>query len=153
MNKINNIDNIADEFIDPGVESDLQTKLLGKLAGCKKLCINIDLVKPGAKSTKYHSHSTMEEFFIILNGTGKLRLNNKEYKIKLGDFLSKPSGKNIAHQFINDSDTVLEILDISTKEENDIVSYPDEDIILIKKLNKVFSIESELKDWTSEPDE
>ncbi|HJO93892.1 MAG TPA: cupin domain-containing protein [Victivallales bacterium] len=152
MHKINNIDNIADEFIDPDFESDLQTKLLGKLAGTKKLNINIDLVKPGAKSTKYHSHSTMEEFFIILKGTGKLRLNNKEYEIKQGDFLSKPAGENIAHQFINDSKAVLEILDIGTKDESDIVTYPDEGTVLIKNLNKAFNIRSELKDWKSEPD-
>jgi uncharacterized cupin superfamily protein len=30
--------------------------------------VNIDYVKPGAKSTKFHSHSLQEEFFLILNG-------------------------------------------------------------------------------------
>ncbi len=152
MAKINNLENIPEEFIDdPNFISGLQTQLLGKLAGSKDIYVNIDLVKPGTESTKYHSHSVQEEFFIILEGTGKLRLNDKEYKIKQGDFLAKPSGENTSHQFINDSDGVLKILDIGTKVENDIVSYPDEDVILVKKLNKAFSLSNALDDWSSEP--
>jgi len=101
------------------------------------------------ETRKLKSHSTFLE--TALEGTGKLRLNDKEYKIKQGDFLAKPSGENISHQFINDSDAILKILDIGTKSENDIVSYPDEDVILVKKLNKAFSISNALDDWSSEP--
>ena len=151
MDKINNIENIPNEFIEPNCESNLQTQLLGKLAGSKNLYVNIDLVKPEAISVKYHSHSLLEEFFIILEGTGKLRLNNRELKVKKGDFFAKPPGRNIAHQFINDSNCILKILDFGIKNENDIVSYPDEDVILVKKSNKAFKIKDELKDWSSEP--
>jgi len=67
MDKINNLENIPDEFIDdPNFKSGLQTQSLGKLAGSKDIYVNIDLVKPGRESTKYHSHSVQEEFFIIL---------------------------------------------------------------------------------------
>lgn len=48
---------------DPEFESPLMTQYLGALAGSEKLYINIDHLKLGAKSAKYHSHSIKEEFF------------------------------------------------------------------------------------------
>ena len=152
MAEIHNLDNVPDEYVDdPRFESGLKTKFLGSLGGSEKIYINIDYVKPGAKSVKYHSHSIQEEFFLILKGKGTLRLNDRSISIKQGDFFSKPAGKEIAHQFINNGNEVLEILDCGTPDENDIISYPDEDIILIKKIEMAFENTAKIEGWSSEP--
>ncbi|MBC8527356.1 MAG: cupin domain-containing protein [Candidatus Cloacimonetes bacterium] len=152
MIKIYNLDDIPDNFIDaPYFKSDLKTKYLGALAGSEKLYVNIDFVKPGAKSVKYHSHSLQEEFFLILEGKGKVRINNKEFTVKRGDFFAKPAGKEIAHQFINDSDEILKILDCGVNDKNDIITYPDENVIYVKKENKSFRSKDSLKNWSSDP--
>lgn len=58
MKKIHNLTELPSEFIDdPKFESKLRTKYLGTAAGSEKLYINIDYVRPGGKSVKYHSHS------------------------------------------------------------------------------------------------
>jgi uncharacterized cupin superfamily protein len=153
MSKVHNVDHVPDDYVDdPRFESGLKTKYLGALSGCDGIYVNIDYVKPGAKSVKYHSHSQQEEFFLILKGKGTVRLDNQSIPIKLGDFFSKPAGKEIAHQFINNGDEVLEILDCGTPNKNDIITYPDEDVILIKNTGKVFRNADRIEGWSSEPD-
>ncbi|MFT8316017.1 MAG: cupin domain-containing protein [Clostridium sp.] len=152
MDNISNIDNIPKEYIyDPDFQSKLKTILIGDAIGCEKIYVNIDYVKPGAESVKYHSHSKQEEFFFIISGKGMLRIDGEEILIKTGDVISKPAGKDSAHQFINNSSEILKILDVGTREKDDIVTYPDENIIFIKNKNLAFNISDNVKNWTSEP--
>lgn len=154
MKKIHNLTELPSEFIDdPKFESKLRTKYLGTAAGSEKLYINIDYVRPGGKSAKYHSHSHQEEFFAILKGSGLLRFNEEEVAVTTNDFFAKPAGKGIAHQFINNSDDILIILDCGTKDDNDEVYYPDEDITYIKREKKAYKDGKLIKDWSSEPNE
>jgi uncharacterized cupin superfamily protein len=152
MLKILNMDDLPPEFVDdPEFESQMKTLYLGAAARSEKLYVNIDYVKPGAKSVKYHSHSKQEEFFLILEGSGTLRMNDEQTPVKKGDFVAKPAGKEIAHQFINDGSDVLRILDCGLNEKDETVTYPDEQVILLKKQRMAFKISDALKDWSSDP--
>ena len=152
MNKISNINNIPREYMDdPDFQTKMKTVLIGDAIGCEKIYVNIDYVKPGGKSVKYHSHSKQEEFFLIMNGNGILRLNGAEIQIKTGDVISKLAGKNIAHQFINNGSDILQILDVGTREKGDIAKYPDENIVYARDEKLVFNINDNIKNWTSDP--
>ena len=108
----------------------LTTLQLSKLVGNRRLYVNLDTVPPGAHSTKYHTHSTQEEFFYVLSGTGTLRLNAEEQPVAAGHFLGKPAGTGIAHTFRNTGAEPLVILDIGTVDGEDTCYYPDEDVYL-----------------------
>ncbi len=152
MKKILNIDNMPREHIDdPNFQSKMQTLLIGNALGCEKIYVNIDYVKPGGKSVKYHSHSKQEEFFLIMQGSGLLRMNGEEVSIKTGDVISKPAGQEIAHQFINNGSEILQILDAGTREKDDIATYPDENVVFIRNKGLVFDIKDCMKGWTSDP--
>lgn len=151
MVNILNINDIPDEYTTDFLGK-AYTSYIGKAAGSDKLYLNIDRILPGTKSAKYHSHTKQEEFFIIFSGCGTLRMNGKEYLVHKGDFISKPAGKGIAHQFINTGDEVLEILDVGTKEEGDVVYYPDEEVYYFKDENLVFNVNGKLNTWDSEPE-
>ena len=154
MKKIYNLTEISSEFIDdPKFESKLRTKYLGAAAGSEKLYINIDYIKPGGKSVKYHSHSQQEEFFAILKGNGLLRYNNEEINVRVNDFFAKPAGKGNSHQFINNSNDILIILDCGTREDNDEIYYPDEKVKYIKSEKKIYKDGGLIKDWSSDPNE
>ena len=129
----------------------MKTLRLGAAAGSQRLYVNIDHVKPGAKSVKYHAHSRQEEFFLILQGTGVLRIDGKRIAVKSGDFVAKPAGKGIAHQFINTGSKILQILDCGLKEAGDIVTYPDENVALIPSMKRAFRGGAALKNWSSDP--
>jgi uncharacterized cupin superfamily protein len=154
MKKINNLTKLSSEFIDdPKFKSKLRTKYLGAAAGSEKLYINIDYVKPGGKSVKYHSHSHQEEFFAILKGSGLLRFNEEELQVNINDFFAKPAGQGIAHQFINNSDDILIILDCGTKSDNYEIYYPDEDVTYKKKEKQAFRSGKLIQNWSSDPNE
>ena len=150
--KIINVDNLPEEFIWQDTVG-LITKSLGAAANSEKLYVNIDRIPPMAYSTKYHSHSQQEEFFLILEGHGTLRLNGEEHPVKKGDFIAKPAAQNIAHTFYNASSDILVILDVGTIEKEDTCFYPDENIYLHKSngINHIFGKQSIMSDWTSNP--
>ncbi|WP_238903199.1 cupin domain-containing protein [Clostridium sp. YIM B02506] len=152
MYKISNINTIPDEYIDdPNFESKMKSLLIGDALGSEKIYVNIDFVKPGGKSTIYHSHSRQEEFFLIMSGSALLRINEEKIPVKTGDVISKPAGKNIAHQFINNSSEILQILDVGNRDKDDVAIYPDENKIFIRNKKLVFNINDNIENWTSDP--
>ena len=152
--KIQNLDNLPQEFIWQDALG-LVTKSLGAVAGSSKLYVNIDSVPPAGFSTKYHSHSQQEEFFLVLEGEGTLRLNDESIPVSKGDFFAKPGGKNIAHTFYNSGTENLVILDVGTVEKEDTCYYPDEDVYLHKSNGQKRAYHGEDFDalWTSDPNE
>jgi len=150
--EINNVNQLSEDFIWQD-QVGLITQSLGAAAGSQKIYVNIDRVPPNAFSTKYHSHSQQEEFFMILDGSGTLRLNGEEYPVTKGDFIAKLPAKDIAHQFYNCGKDILVILDVGTVEKEDTCYYPDEDIYLHKSngRNIAFKKQSLLDKWTSDP--
>ena len=152
--EIKNIDQLLEKFIWQD-SAGLTTKSLGAEGGSQKFYVNIDYVQHQAYSTKYHSHSQQEEFFMILSGSGILRLQGKEYTVKQGDFLAKPAGQNIAHTFYNSGTEILTILDVGTNEKEDTCYYPDEDIYMQKsnEQRRVFRGSDLDLMWASEPNE
>lgn len=152
VGRVGNLARVPGRFIDdPEFRSLMSTKRLGAAAGSERLYVNIDRVKPGGKSVKYHSHSRQEEFFLILRGSGKLRLNGRTLRVKTGDFFAKPAGRGIAHQFINDGRTVLEILDCGTNDRGDVVRYPDEGVVLNRDRRSARKGRRKIPGWSSDP--
>jgi len=124
------------------------TAYLGRFAKSQKLYVNIDTLPTGTYSAKYHAHSKQEEFFIILSGSGILRMNGEDMLFKEGDFVSKKCGD--VHQFFNSGTVPMKILDIGTNEEGDICTYPDEGVVLLRDEKKAFLEKSVLLSWTSD---
>lgn len=150
MIKLLNTNSVPDNFVDnPDFAETVKTLYLGHCAGSERIYVNVDFVKPGAKSVKYHAHSAQEEFFLILSGKGTLRYEGEEVTVKEGDFFAKLPGA--AHQFINTGDGILEILDIGTRPEEDIVTYPDEGVTLKKPERKAYRGSEEIEGWSSDP--
>lgn len=131
----------------------LTTQMLGGAAGSRRLYVNMDTVPPGSYSTKYHSHTSQEEFFLVLAGTGTLRLDGKTGPVSKGDFFAKPAGQGIAHAFYNSGTEPLVILDVGTVEGEDTCIYPDEKVLLHKcgAFSEAYREADRLTDWTSEP--
>ncbi|MGZ4107051.1 MAG: cupin domain-containing protein [Tumebacillaceae bacterium] len=151
MTKIYNLNNMPGET--EVTYGPVKTLYLGLAAGSEKLYVNIDRLQPGAKSAKYHTHSAQEEFFIILSGSGTLRMDGEELPVKAGDFVAKPAGKGIAHQFINTGTELMEILDCGVPSTDDIVTYPDDDIVYVKQLKKDFKLSESVQGFSGEPNE
>ena len=63
--------------------------------------------------------------FIIVEGSGTLRVAGEMLPLKAGDTVFIPAGPEYPHQIINTSDAPLKYLSISTTEAPEICEYPD----------------------------
>jgi uncharacterized cupin superfamily protein len=97
---------------------------LGTAAGSALSGINHVDVAPGASSASFHCHGAEEEIFIVLAGSGTLRLGDERVAVQSGHVLARPPGSRIAHQFIGGEEG-LTLLAWGTREPNDVVWYPD----------------------------
>jgi uncharacterized cupin superfamily protein len=101
--------------IGPGVE------------GCaaRDLGAAIDILPPGKAGCPYHLHYAEEEMFIVLEGSGTLRVAGESIPIRAGDVIDIPPGAEFPHQIINTSHAPLKFLSISTQQSPEVCEYPD----------------------------
>jgi uncharacterized cupin superfamily protein len=98
---------------------------LTKGTAARKLGASVDTVPPGKRCCPYHLHHAQEEMFIVLAGTGTLRVAGELLPIKTGDVICIPAGPEYPHHILNTSDAPLTYLSISTLESPEICEYPD----------------------------
>ena len=98
---------------------------LGVGTAATKLGISVDTLAPGMRGCPYHFHYAQEEAFVILSGEGTLRVAGEMLDLKAGDVVFIPPGPEYPHQIINTSDMPLKYLSVSTKEQPEVVEYPD----------------------------
>ena len=104
---------------------------IGEKIGANQLGYNLTIVPPGKKSCPFHNHHVNEEMFLILEGNGLLRFGKEEYKLMKNDIIACPNGgRSVAHQIINNSNTDLKYLALSTNKNPEICEYPDSDKII-----------------------
>ena len=63
---------------------------LGRGTAAIKLGISIDIVEPGKRGCPYHFHYAQEEAFVILEGSGTLRVAGELLALKAGDATARP---------------------------------------------------------------
>jgi uncharacterized cupin superfamily protein len=100
-------------------------------AAASKLGASIDIVPPGKRSCPYHFHYAQEEMFVILEGSGMLRVAGEMIPIGAGDVIAIPPGPEYPHQIINTSGAPLKYLSISTQKRPEVCEYPDSNKYLL----------------------
>ena len=124
---ITNLESIPEEEhrLDAPASAFRLRKRLGKATGAVDLGINQSRLKPGQVSSRAHSHSREEEFVLILSGQATLRLGSDSFPLGPGDAISlRPGGP--AHQLRNDFHEDCLYLEVSTRLNDDIITYPED---------------------------
>lgn len=98
---------------------------LARGTAAQKMGASIDIVPPGKRSCPYHFHYVEEEMFIVLEGSGTLRVAGEMLPICEGDIMFIPPGPEYPHQILNTSDKVLKYLSFSINADMEICEYPD----------------------------
>jgi|GEM_PF-3491597 len=104
--------------------------LISPILGSSKSNIRTYLISPGETFARYHSHTSREEFYLVLEGKGSVRIGHHKVEVNKGDLISKPTGPDLATQFLADLGKDLRILDVEVwpdldKRSKDLVHYPD----------------------------
>jgi uncharacterized cupin superfamily protein len=99
---------------------------VGPLIGAKKLGCQLHIVPAGKKAFPCHAHHANEEMFFILSGAGTYRVGAESFPIRANDVVAAPAGDGeTAHQIVNMGRDELRYLAISTRNDPDVVEYPD----------------------------
>src|SRR5258707_4435650 len=104
---------------------DGQGARLARGTAAQRLGASFDILAPGKRGCPYHLHHAQEEMFIILEGSGTLRVAGEMLPVRAGDVIFIPAGPEHPHQIINTSDAPLQYLSISTIEAPEICAYAD----------------------------
>lgn len=111
---------------DAASRFDARMAPLGMRLGARKLGYNVTAVPPGKAAFPLHNHRVNEEIFLVLAGTGEVRIGPARYPIREGDVIAcPPGGPDTAHQIVNTGDAELRYLAVSTRESPEICDYPD----------------------------
>jgi len=122
------IRNFNDAPVELQVREPLYETLAARLApgtAARKLGASIDTVPPGKRSCPYHFHHAQEEMFVVVEGSGTLRVAGEMLPLRTGDVVFIPAGPEYPHQIINTSSEPLKYLSISTRETPEVCEYPD----------------------------
>jgi uncharacterized cupin superfamily protein len=122
---IRNINEVPLERLLREPHYDSQGIRLARGTAAHKLGASFDIVAPGKRTCPYHLHHAQEEMFVILEGSGTLRVAGELLPIKSGDVIFIPAGPEYPHQILNTSEQPLKYLSISTMEQPEICEYPD----------------------------
>ena len=79
-------------------------------------------VRPGDRSTAYHTHDRTDEWVYILDGRARVRVGDDVFEVSAGDFLGHPAG-GPAH--VMEPESELTYLMGGQIDADDVVTYPD----------------------------
>ena len=122
---IRNVDDATLEPLDRPPLYQSRGARLARGTAAKKLGASIDIIEPGMRGCPYHLHHAQEEMFVVLEGSGTLRVAGELLPLRKGDVVFIPAGPEYPHQIINSSNAPLQVLSISTQEQPEICEYPD----------------------------
>jgi uncharacterized cupin superfamily protein len=108
-------------------------KKLGAACGLTQFGVNLVTLEPGSESALRHWHTHEDEFVYVLEGEVVLISEAGEQVLRAGDCAGYPAGKNDAHHFVNRSAKPARYLEIGTCDDDDVSSYPDDDLQWLKR--------------------
>ena len=101
-----------------------QFKTVGQ--GLYDTCVKILTLRPGG-SLSYQSHKQRNEFWVVVQGRGALRLNDQDSKVAAGSVIQIPIG---ARHRVRNTDDKLDLIIIESQtghyDEQDIERYEDD---------------------------
>jgi uncharacterized cupin superfamily protein len=104
------------------------------LLGPGRAFFSVQVIAKGEMTANLHSHSAVDEYYLILEGKGTLRFNGKETEVKQGDIIGKPTGPDATSHLLANRGERLRILDMelwpqrfstTSTTSKDLVFYPD----------------------------
>jgi uncharacterized cupin superfamily protein len=98
---------------------------VGAAAGAERLGASVYELAPGKRNLPYHAHFGIEELLIVLSGSPKLRSPAGERQLAPGEVVAFAAGRDGAHQLINEGDSAVRYVMVSTTAPADLVEYPD----------------------------
>ncbi len=125
------------EKVFSGVDQGSFTRYIGAVLGPSRGFTSTYVIPKGGTYSRMHSHSAIDELYLVLEGVGHLRFNGHTLEVGKGTIISKPSGPDASSQLLADMGEELVILDIEIwpepmRDTKDLILYPDHKEFLLR---------------------
>lgn len=127
------ISNINEAVWEEGENSRGETWKSIDLSG-ERLGVRIEEIRPGGTSSVHHFHTLEEEHVLVLEGSATLTLGSERHALKAGDHVWFAAGKEEAHHIENTTIEPFKFLVFGERNPQDVVIYPEEQVMMIKAL-------------------
>jgi uncharacterized cupin superfamily protein len=117
-----------------------ERRRLGDAVDARRSVLQHMVVEPGALSYPPHCHSSEEELFVVLDGSGTLLLGDEEQPVRAGSVVARPPGTGVAHAF-RAGDEPLTLLAYSDRDPNDICFYPRSGKVSLRGVKAIFRVQ------------
>jgi len=115
-------------------DGDTYQRFFMPLLGPGRAFFRVEVIDNGESAARYHSHSNVDEYYLILEGSGTLRFNDKEVVVEGGDLIGKPAGPDDVSQLIADRGEPLRILDMEIWHDR---PYSSKDLVFNPDFNEI----------------
>ncbi|MEO1456031.1 MAG: cupin domain-containing protein [Pseudomonadota bacterium] len=105
--------------------------VLGRADGLSQFGVRLERLPPGSRSSHRHWHESEDEFVFIVSGQVVL-IEDEETVLQAGDSAGWKTGTPVARCLENRVDHDAVMLIAGTRSEQDVVHYPDHDLIFRK---------------------
>lgn len=100
------------------------------LLGVGRAFMRVEVIPPGSATARLHSHSAVDEYYLILAGKGELRMGTHVTEVGPGSLIGKPTGPDLSSHLVASLGESLTVLDMevwpdSSLKAKDLVHYPD----------------------------
>ncbi len=106
-------------------------QLISDRGGLTQFGAFIEVLPPGSKSSFRHWHETEDEMVYVLAGQ-VVPVEDRETELRAGDAACWPAGLAVGHCLENRSDPEARYLVIGTRKVQDVIHYPDGDLVAHK---------------------
>jgi len=117
-----------------------ERRRLSDAVGARRSRLQHMVVESGALSYPPHCHSSEEELFVVLDGSGSLLLGDDEHSVRAGSVVARPPGTGVAHAF-RAGDEPLTLLAYSDRDPNDICFYPRSGKVSLRGIKAIFRVQ------------
>jgi uncharacterized cupin superfamily protein len=105
-----------------------EKRALGDAFGLSNFGVNLTRLLPNASSALRHAHARQDELVYVLRGSPTLYTDEGATLLAPGMCAGFKAGSGNAHRLVNESDQVVEYLEIGDRSPGDAASYPDDDL-------------------------
>jgi uncharacterized cupin superfamily protein len=107
-------------------------RVLGNLFGLTKFGVNLTTLAPGGSSSLRHAHTREDEFVYVVKGHPTLHTDAGRTRLAPGMCAGFKAGTGDAHRLVNETAEEVVYLEIGDRDAADGVTYPDDDLALVK---------------------
>jgi uncharacterized cupin superfamily protein len=111
-----NLNEVDDSALKHGLSETQMARFAGRELGCESIGLALEGVKPGRRQAFGHRHEQDEEVYVILRGSGRMRLDDEEIEVEELDAIRVAPGVMRAFEAGEEG---LQLLAFGTHHEGD----------------------------------